>query len=167
MPVNRVNGPMDDQGGVRERLALHALLPLRLFLGFTFLYAGIDKFTSWGPFTSSMDVSVMESMVEFSRDRAAAPWIAELAVDHPGLLITGAAVAEIVIGAAVLSGFLTRPAALAGALLMFSMWLTVGWGTSPYYFGQDLPYAVGFLTLALAGAGTFSLGAALRERARP
>ena len=36
------------------------------------------------------------------------------------------------------------------SLLFF---LTASWTTHPYYFGNDLPYAFGWLTLALAGHG--------------
>jgi thiosulfate dehydrogenase [quinone] large subunit len=162
-PATKGNSPMDDQGGVRERLARYAMLPLRLFLGVTFVYAGIDKFTSWGPFTS-FDRTAMETMLEFSRDDSAAAWLADLALDHPDLVLTGSAVAEIVIGVAVLAGVFTRLAALAGAALALSFWLTVTWSTSPYYFGQDLPVLAGFLALALAGAGALSLDARLLKR---
>ena len=159
----RGNSPMDDQGGVRERLAGYAMLPLRLFLGVTFLYAGIDKFTDWGPF-SSFDRDAMETNLEFARDDAAAGWLVDLSLDHPDLLLTGSAVAEIVIGAMVLAGLFTRLAALAGAGLALSFWLTVTWSTSPYYFGQDLPVLAGFLALALGGAGALSLDARLTKR---
>jgi thiosulfate dehydrogenase [quinone] large subunit len=154
---------MDDQGGVRERLAGYAMLPLRLFLGVTFLYAGIDKFTSWGPF-SPMDRDTMETMLEFSRDKAAAPWLTDLVLDHPDALLTATAFAEIAVGAAVLAGLLTRLAALGGAALSLSMWLTVTWSSSPYYFGQDLPILAGFLALACGGAGALSLDTRLAAR---
>ena len=32
-------------------------------------------------------------------------------------------------------------------------WLTASWATKPYYYGPDLPYALGWLTLAIAGTG--------------
>lgn len=163
MPVDRKSGPMDDQGGVRERLARHGVLPLRLFLGVTFLYAGLDKFFSGGPF-SHVDRDTMRSVLEFGRDSSAAPWLVDLALENAGPALTGVAVAEIAVGVLVLLGVLTRPAALVGAALALGFWLTVSWGTSPYYFGNDLPYAVGFLTLALTGAGAFSVDAARATR---
>lgn len=159
----RPNGPMDDQGGVRERLAGLAMLPLRLFLGVTFLYAGFDKYTDAGPF-SAMDRDTMASMLEHGRDHAAAPWLNDLAVDNPDVLLNGAAVTEIVVGAAVLLGVATRLAALGGAVLALSFWLTISWDTSPYYFGQDLPVLAGFAALVLGGAGAFSLDSWLAAR---
>ncbi|WP_245240702.1 DoxX family protein [Streptomyces spiramenti] len=154
---------MDDQGGVRERLARHGVLPLRLFLGVTFLYAGLDKFLSGGPF-SSVDREVMRSMLEFGRDTSAAPWLVDLALDNAGPALTGVAVAEVVVGVLLLVGVLTRPAAMLGAVMALGFWVTVSWETSPYYFGGDLPYAVGFLTLALTGAGAFSVDSARATR---
>lgn len=156
MTEPKADSPMTDQGGVRERLGRLGMMPLRLFFGVTFLYAGIDKFTGWGPF-SSYDRSAMERSLEFARDGSAVPWLVDLTLDHPGLFLTGAAVAEIVIGAALLAGLLTRIAALGGALLTLSLWLTVTWNAEPYYFGADLPYFFGFLTLVLTGAGAYSL----------
>ncbi|MDT0443640.1 DoxX family protein [Streptomyces johnsoniae] len=160
----RLPGAGAPGGGPREAAARYAVLPLRLFLGLTFLYAGIDKFTDAGPFSSAMSTDAMEQMLRFSREDAAAGWLADLALDHPGPLLGGAAVAEIAVGAGVLFGLLTRLAAAGGALLSFSFWLTVSWNADPYYFGQDLPYLFGFVTLLLAGPGPFALGRLLSAR---
>ena len=67
-----------------------------------------------------------------------------------GLLI---AVAEIAIGLGALSGLLFRLSAAGGFALSILFWLTASWATKPYYYGPDLPYALGWLTLALAGTG--------------
>jgi thiosulfate dehydrogenase [quinone] large subunit len=67
-----------------------------------------------------------------------------------GLLI---AIAEIGIGLGALSGLAYRIAAAGGAALSFLFFLTVSWTTHPYSLGSDLPYAIGWLTLALAGHG--------------
>jgi thiosulfate dehydrogenase [quinone] large subunit len=151
-------------GGLRDTAARYALLPLRLFLGITFLYAGIDKYTDAGPFSSAMSTDIMESMLETTKDDAAMGWLADLALDNPGLFGNGVAVAEIAVGAAVLIGLLTRLAAAVGALLSLSFWLTVTWTTEPYYFGQDLPYLAGFVTLLLAGSGPLAADAAIATR---
>ncbi len=146
-------------GGMRDTAARWALLPLRLFLGITFVYAGIDKYTDVGPFSSVMSTDQMETMLEFSREDAAAGWLVDLALDHHGLFGNGVAVAEIAVGVGILFGLLTRLAAAGGALLSLSFWLTVSWSADPYYFGPDLPYLFGFLTLLLAGAGPLSVDA--------
>ncbi|MCE7078716.1 DoxX family protein [Streptomyces sp. ST2-7A] len=155
-----------DPDGSPPPVSRWALLPLRLFLGLTFLYAGIDKYTSWGPFSAAMDQRAIETMLEFGRDRAALPWMVDLVLANPGPFGHAVAVAEIAVGAGVLLGVLTRLAALGGALLSLSFWLTVSWSTDPYYFGPDLPYLFGFLTLVLAGAGAHSVDARRTARHR-
>ncbi|RBM19537.1 DoxX family membrane protein [Streptomyces sp. PT12] len=140
-------------GGLRESAARFALLPLRLFLGLTFLYAGVDKFTDAGPFSDAMTADTVERMLDASRDQAAAGWLSDLALDHPAVFVNGAAVAEIAVGGCVLIGLATRWAAAGGAVLALAFWLTISWSTDPYYFGSDLPFLIGFLTLLLAGAG--------------
>ncbi|WP_228079624.1 DoxX family membrane protein [Streptomyces profundus] len=140
------------------------MLPLRLFLGFTFLYAGIDKYVDGGPFSSVMNTDTMEGMMLASRDAAAVPWLVDRALDAPGLVGHGVAVAEIVVGVAVLVGLRTRWAAAVGALLALSFWLTISWSADPYYFGADLPLLFGFVTLVLGGGGPYSADGLLRGR---
>ncbi|HEY8846614.1 MAG TPA: Rieske (2Fe-2S) protein, partial [Candidatus Limnocylindrales bacterium] len=67
-----------------------------------------------------------------------------------GLLI---AIVEIAIGLGALSGLAFRVAAAAGATVSLLFWLTASWSTHPFYVGADLPYAAGWVTLALAGHG--------------
>ncbi|WP_049580995.1 DoxX family protein [Streptomyces sp. SBT349] len=160
-PLPGTGGP---GGGLRDSAVRLALLPLRLFLGLTFLYAGIDKFTNAGPFSDSMSTDMMERMLDASREDAAAGWLADLALDHPGIVLDGTAVAEIAVGIGVLIGLLTRWAAAGGALLALSFWLTVSWSSDPYYLGADLPYLLGFLTLLLAGGGPLALERVIAAR---
>ncbi|MFR9726804.1 DoxX family protein [Streptomyces sp. MS19] len=152
------------QEQARESTARWAPLPLRLFLGTTFLYAGIDTFADVRPFSAAMNGDAIARMVSFTRGDAAVPRLTDLVLDRPDLVAGCLGAAEITIGVAVLLGLLTRWAAAAGALLTLAFWLTTGWHTDPYYFGHDLPYALGFVTLLLTGAGTHALGPALSRR---
>jgi Rieske Fe-S protein len=53
-----------------------------------------------------------------------------------------------------------RYGALLGAGISLTLALTSTWGVSPYYYGNDLPYFVGFLALAALGdGGALRLGA--------
>jgi uncharacterized membrane protein YphA (DoxX/SURF4 family) len=129
-----------------------ALLPIRFFFGVTFLYAGLDKLVNPGFFDPASPGSIQAQMLAFERT---SPLGALVALIRPeagaiGLLI---AVAEVAIGIGALTGLAFRIAAMGGALLSLLFFLTVSWGTRPYYLGPDLPYAVGWLTLALAGHG--------------
>jgi thiosulfate dehydrogenase [quinone] large subunit len=60
---------------------------------------------------------------------------------------------EIAVGIGAVTGLAYRLAAIGGTAISFLFFLTASWTTHPYYFGNDLPYAFGWLTLALAGHG--------------
>ncbi len=139
-----------------------ALLPIRFFFGITFLYAGLDKLLDPGFFDPAAAGSIQAQMIAFSRG---SPIGGLVALAQPeavaiGLLI---AIAEVAIGIGALTGLAFRVAAAGGALLSLLFFLTVSWGTQPYYLGPDLPYAVGWLTLAIAGTGAVFVPAWARE----
>lgn len=129
-----------------------ALVPLRFFLGGTFLYAGLDKLLSPEFLTAGAPGSIGEQLAAFARHSPLAPiihlvqpWAIEV-----GILI---ALAEIGVGLGAITGYGFRLAAAGGAALALLFWLTASWATKPYYYGPDLPYAAGWITLALAGHG--------------
>jgi thiosulfate dehydrogenase [quinone] large subunit len=134
------------------RVPAYALLPLRFFFGATFLYAGIDKLISPTFFDASAPDSIVGQMAAFARDSPLSPLIK---VVEPWAVPIGLAIAiaEIAIGIGALSGLAFRVAAVGGATLSIMFWLTASWATRPYYYGPDLPYAVGWITLAVAGHG--------------
>jgi thiosulfate dehydrogenase [quinone] large subunit len=129
----------------------------------TFLYAGLDKLVDPGFFDPASPGSIQAQMLAFERG---SPLGALVALARPeagaiGLLI---AVAEVAIGIGALTGLAFRVAAVGGAVLSLLFFLTVSWGTRPYYLGPDLPYAVGWLTLALAGHGGLLVPSWVRAR---
>ena len=141
-----------DAASLLDRLTL-ALLPLRLFLGVTFLYAGIDKLIDPAFLRATGPGSIGAQMAEFVKVSPIAPLVQVFGLTFPveiGFLI---AVAEIAIGLGALTGLLFRLAAAGGLALSITFWLTASWATKPYYYGPDLPYAFGWLTVALAGTG--------------
>jgi hypothetical protein len=80
-------GRTDGSRGLRAALARHALLPLRLFLGGTFVYAGLDKLTDPGFLASSGPGSLAE-VLEGVRQTAGATWIVDLALNDPSVSAT-------------------------------------------------------------------------------
>jgi len=141
-----------DPARLLDRLTL-ALLPLRLFLGVTFLYAGLDKLIDPVFLRSSGPGSIGAQLAEFVRVSPIAPLVQLVGIPFPvevGFLI---AVAEIAIGLGALTGLLFRLSAAGGLALSITFWLTASWATKPYYYGPDLPYAFGWLTVALTGTG--------------
>jgi thiosulfate dehydrogenase [quinone] large subunit len=151
-------------------LAERALLPIRFFFGITFLYAGLDKLLDPAFLNASDPASIVAQMQAFTHVSPLAPLV-EIALPFAvplGILI---AVAEIAIGIGALTGLAFRLAAVGGALLSLTFWLTASWSTHPYYYGPDLPYAVGWLALAIGGTVDVLVPGRIRqlgeEAARP
>jgi thiosulfate dehydrogenase (quinone) large subunit len=147
----------------RETARRHALLPLRIFLGVTFVYAGLDKLTSDTFFTDSANGSLVQ-ILHGSHDSAAIPGLVDLALKAPHPFGYAIALGELAVGLGTLFGLLGRVAAAGGAAISLSLWLTVSWSTTPYYYGNDLAYLMAWLPLVLAGAPTVSLDGWLRAR---
>ncbi|MGV9277565.1 DoxX family protein [Streptomyces griseosporeus] len=149
----------------RDTATRYALLPLRVFLGVTFIYAGLDKLTDSAFMKADGAGSIGETMRSV-RDSSAVPALVDLALKSPAGFGYAIALGELAVGLGVLFGLLTRLAALGGALISLSLWLTVSWATEPYYYGNDLIYLMAWLPLVLAGAPLLSLDALLRARRR-
>jgi len=149
----------------RDSATRYALLPLRVFLGVTFIYAGLDKLTNSDVMKSSGAGSVGETM-RAVRNSSAIPALVDLSLKNPVGFGYAIAFGELAVGIGTLIGLLARLAALGGALISLSLWLTVSWASDPYYYGNDLAYLMAWLPLVLAGASVFSLDAALRARRR-
>ncbi|NXY94512.1 DoxX family protein [Streptomyces sp. BR123] len=150
---------------VRRRAARHALLPLRLFLGLTFVYAGLDKLTDPAFLSAAGDGSIGQQM-QSVRDASALPGLVDLALGDPVAFGFAMAIGELAVGLAVVVGLLTRVAALGGSLISLSLWLTVSWAATPYYHGNDLAYLMAWTPLVLTGAPVLSLDAVLLQRRR-
>lgn len=153
------------QAGRSGGAALFALLPLRIFLGVTFGYAGIDKLTD-GSFLSASGAGSIGDTMHAVRDSSAIPAMVDLALKSPVDFGYAMAFGELAVGLGVLFGVLTRVAATGGALISLSLWLTMSWAVTPYYYGNDLPYLMAWLPLVIAGAPQLSLDALVRAARR-
>ncbi|MCA1219053.1 DoxX family protein [Streptomyces sp. 8L] len=134
---------------------VYGLLPLRVFLGVTFLYAGIDKLTTHGFLDSSGPGSIGE-MMHGVRDSAAIPALVDLALKSPTGFGMAIALGELAVGIGTLFGVFGRVAAAGGAVISLSLWLTVSWQSTPYYYGNDLAYLMAWLPLVLVGSPVLS-----------
>ena len=157
----------DPKSSWRDRLSgatvpAIAVLPLRIFLGVTFVYAGLDKLLDPGFFDAANPASIQGQLTEFARVSPIAFLVRPV---EPLAVPLGYAIAlaEIAIGVGALTGLVFRLAAVGGAALSILFWLTASWTTRPYYFGPDLPYALGWITLALAGDGGLVVPSAIRR----
>lgn len=151
--------------GWRESASRYALLPLRIFLGVTFIYAGLDKITDSVFMSAGGDGSIGQQM-ESVRDISAIPELVDLALKSPVGFGYAIALGELAVGIGTLVGLFARIAALGGALISLSLWLTMSWSTEPYYYGNDLIYLMAWLPLILAGASVFSVDSMIAERRR-
>ncbi|WP_328537152.1 DoxX family protein [Streptomyces sp. NBC_00344] len=152
-------------GGWRDRARTYALLPLRVFLGITFVYAGLDKLTD-SAFLHASGAGSIGELMHSVRDSAAIPALVDLALKNPSGFGYAIALGELAVGIGTLLGLFGRLAALGGALISLSLWLTVSWQTTPYYYGNDLAYLMAWLPLVLAGSSVFSADALLARRRR-
>ena len=159
----RADTPPTGDGTWRDTAARYALIPLRLFLGITFIYAGIDKLTD-SAFMKDSGAGSIGDMMRAVRDSSAIPAMVDMALESPVAFGYAIAFGELAVGIGVLLGLLTRLAALGGALISLSLWLTVSWAADPYYYGNDLPYLFCWVPLVLAGAPLWSLDALIGNR---
>ena len=139
-----------------------AAVVLRFFLGGTMLYAGIDKTVLDPRFLQAEGVgSIGETLRYFVTSGGPLAGLVEaVALPQPVLIGASMAGAQLLVGASLLTGSWVRYGALLGAGISLTLALTSTWGVSPYYYGNDLPYFVGFLALAALGdGGALRLGA--------
>ena len=142
------------------------LLPLRLFLGVTFLYAGVSKLLDPNYLDPGSLLGVRKQMLRAAADSPISALVNASAAHATttGLLI---AFGELAVGLGLLLGLLTRLAAAGGLLLALSFFLTVSWQTTPYYTGADIAFVFAFTPLVIAGdGGVLSVTGAFRQRAR-
>ncbi|GGK68013.1 DoxX family protein [Streptomyces flaveus] len=166
MRMDTHSGYLDGGGrDWRDAATRYALLPLRVFLGVTFIYAGIDKLTD-SAFMSEAGSGSIGDMMRTVRDSSAIPELVDLSLKNPVGFAYAIAFGELAVGIGTLIGLFARLAAFGGAMISLSLWLTVSWPSDPYYYGNDLPYLMAWLPLVLAGASVLSIDSMLRARRR-
>lgn len=141
------------------------LMPLRLFLGVTFLYAALQKLANPNYLKPSSPSSVMAQMKALESTSPIGPLI-RLSLHAPtfvGLLI---AIGELAVALGILAGLWTRLAAIGGMLLSLTFFLTVSWNTTPYFYGSDIVFVFAWSVFVACGAGgVLSLDAWVDARA--
>jgi thiosulfate dehydrogenase [quinone] large subunit len=142
------------------------LLPLRSFLGVTFSFAGLQKLANPNYFDPHSPVSVAAQMRLLQHTSPIGPLLT-LSTHVPTLVGLTIAIGELAVGVGTLLGLCVRIAAVGGALLSLTFFLTVSWNTTPYYYGSDIVFVFAWLTLfAFGPASGLSLDWWVRNRAR-
>jgi thiosulfate dehydrogenase (quinone) large subunit len=142
-----------------------ALLPLRIFLGVTFVYAGIQKLSDPGFLHPGAPTYIGTQLHGFANGTPGGFLLNTFAIPHAELAGVGVALLEIAIGLLVLAGLFTRAAAAAGLALNLVLFLTASWKASPYFLGPDIVFVFAWVPFVLAGAdGQPSLAHAIEDR---
>lgn len=129
-----------------------ALLPLRIFLGVTFVYAGIQKLSDPGFLHKGAPTYLGTQLHGFAAGTPGGFILKTFAIPHITLAGVGIAFAEIAIGLLVLIGLYTRGGAVAGLLINLLFLATASWKTYPYFLGSDVVFVFAWLPFALVGA---------------
>lgn len=145
---------MQSQGNkqsARLRLGERILLPLRLFLGVTFVYAGIQKLTDPQFFNPKATGYIGRQILAFATNTPLHSLLLHVALPHARFFGLVIALGEIAIGLGTSFGFLLRPAAFFGFVLSLMFFLSASWHTYPYFYGSDIVFVFAWITLLLAG----------------
>jgi thiosulfate dehydrogenase (quinone) large subunit len=145
-----------------DRWLVYGTLPLRLFLGATFVYAGLQKIQDPGFLSPGSSTYIGTQLQSFALHSPIGFLLTTFALPVPQLAGAGVIATELVVGALVLLGLATRWAAAVGALLSVTLFLTASWTIQPYFLGSDSIYAVAWITLVLVGdQGVLSVAPAI------
>ncbi|WP_329885344.1 Rieske 2Fe-2S domain-containing protein [Streptomyces sp. BE20] len=161
----RLGGGTGRTAGWKAAGSRLALLPLRIFLGVTFVYAALDKLSDTHYLAGSGDPASFVSQTALAKGSSPISFLLGPALDHPTLFGLLVAFGELAVGLGTLVGLWGRLAAAGGAALSLSLWLTVSWNVSPYYLGNDLVYLMAWTPLVLAGTPYLSVDGYLARRA--
>lgn len=139
------------------------LLPLRVFLGFISIYAGMGKLCDPVYFDGGKRGSMVKWLNSLHPWELAEP-LRQFALEHPvgaGLLI---AFFQVIVGVLTVLGLWQRVAAVVGALLSAALLLTVSWKSVPAYDAPDIIYLAAWSPLIIAGAPVYSIDGTPRRR---
>ncbi|MER7897242.1 DoxX family membrane protein [Streptomyces sp. NPDC096046] len=132
------------------------LLPLRVFLGFISIYAGMGKLCDPVYFEGGKRGSMVKWLNTLHPWEVAEP-LRQFALEHPvgaGLVI---AFAQVIVGVLTVLGCWQRVAACLGALLSAALLVTVSWKSVPVYQTPDIIYLAAWSPLIIAGAPVYSV----------
>ncbi len=165
-PVNNPRaallGPEWATSGLRQ--TGWVLLPLRLFLGVTFIVASLQKLADPSFFDASSPTSVQRQM-EMVAPTSPIGFLVRWSLHGGAVVGVMIALAELAVGVSTLVGLKSRLGAVAGAALALTFFLTVSWTTSPYYYGADIVFLFAWTPFVLVGsAGVLSLDAWIASR---
>ena len=127
------------------------IVPLRLFMGVTFIYAGLQKLTDPQYFNPATHGYIGHQIIAFATGSPLHDFLTSVAVPHASLFGGLVAYGELAIGLCVLLGLFSRVASLCGLLINLVFFLSADWHVFPYFYGSDIVFLFCWLTLLIAG----------------
>src|SRR3954447_26551283 len=128
-----------------------SLWPLRLFLGVTFAFAGLQKLANPAYLDAKSSTSVQATILSLQH-QSPIGWLLGISSHAPALVGVLIALGELSVGLATLVGLWVRLAAAGGLFLSLTFFLTVSFHTRPYYYGSDIVFLFAWTVPLLAGA---------------
>lgn len=119
---------------------------LRLMLGGTWLYGGLQKASDAQFLNKSSTGYIGAQLTSFSKNSPIGfilKHLIERATPVGWMIMLG----EIAIGIAVLTGVALQAAIIGGASISLILWLAVTWHVHPYFLGSDTAYLVMWIAL--------------------
>ncbi|HWJ63876.1 MAG TPA: Rieske 2Fe-2S domain-containing protein [Acidimicrobiales bacterium] len=152
-PVVQAPGPAPDL----------ALLPLRVFLGGTFAFAGLQKLAS-ATYLDPSSRSGVAAQMHAASTTSPLSGLLDAASHHAVPLGLAIALGELAVGIGTLLGLWTRAAAIGGMALSLAFLLAVSWHSNPYYLGPDIVFLLAFTPFAIGRPSRWSVDAAVSRR---
>lgn len=150
------------RGEMGEQTRIAFLLPLRLFCGWVFLNTGVHELSSGWLHSGELGEILQQWLKDGKGYAFYAPFLRDVVLPRAHLFACLISVGELLVGAALLAGLLTRLAAFVGLVLVGNFLLGRGDGLGA---NGTAPMAVMMLTMMLTAPGrTLGLDAALRGR---
>ena len=125
-------------------------MPLRLFLGATFTFAGLQKLANPAYLDGSDPLSV-QATIHALQHQSPIGFLLAASGHAPTLVGILIALGELAVGLATLLGLWVRLTAIGGFLLATTFFLTVSWRTRPYYYGSDIVFMAAWTVPMLRG----------------
>ncbi len=151
VPHGSENTPSNPSDSSQRYFSGWMLTPMRLFLGFTFVYAGLQKLTDSQFFQRSTPRYIGNQIIGFAHGTPLHDFLLHVALPHAMIFGWLVIIGEIAIGLGALFGLLLRPAAFFGVVLSILFFLSASWHSNPYFYGSDIVFVFCWLTLLLTG----------------
>lgn len=112
---------------------------LRIWLGVTFIYAGWNKASDASFFKPGSAHYIGTQLTGFAHGSPIRPLL-QMAAHQPAIVGWLTLLTELAIGIAILLDVASLAAAVAGAFLSLTLWLSASWHVHPYFLASDPAY---------------------------